>query len=66
MRRTWPFVLGFLLLSASSLGQSTSSESQGMQALVAEVQWIRAQSASSPLSLAGSGGDRCACLATPQ
>src|SRR6266478_3522199 len=41
MRRTWPFVLGFLLLSASSLGQSTSSESQGMQALVAEVRQLR-------------------------
>src|SRR6266566_4183583 len=29
-------------------------------------QWIRAQSASPPLSLAGSGSDRSACLATSQ
>jgi chromosome segregation ATPase len=41
MRRTWLFVLCFLLLSASGLGQSTSTESQGMQALVAEVRQLR-------------------------
>src|SRR5437773_297042 len=41
MRRTWLFVLCFLLFSASSLAQSTSSESQGMQALVAEVRQLR-------------------------
>ena len=41
MRRTWLFVPCFLLLSASSLAQSTSSESQGMQALVAEVRQLR-------------------------
>ena len=41
MRRTWLFVLCFLLFSASSLGQSTSNESQGMQALVVEVRQLR-------------------------
>ena len=40
MRRTW-FVLCFLLLPVSSLAQSASSESQGMQALVAEVRQLR-------------------------
>src|SRR6266566_7444081 len=40
MRRTW-FVLCFLLFPAPGLGQSTSSESQGMQALVAEVRQLR-------------------------
>src|SRR5205807_8070394 len=41
MSRPWVFVLCFLLFSASGLGQSTSSESQGMQALVAEVRQLR-------------------------
>lgn len=41
MRRTWFFVLCFLLLAASGFGQSTSSESQGMQALVSEVRQLR-------------------------
>ena len=40
MHRTWLFVLCFLLLPVSSLAQS-SSESQGMQALVAEVRLLR-------------------------
>src|SRR6266699_696780 len=41
MSRPWVFVLCFLLFSASGLGQSTTSESQGMQALVAEVRQLR-------------------------
>lgn len=41
MQRSWLFALSFLFLSASGLGQSTSSESQGMQALVAEVRELR-------------------------
>ncbi len=41
MRRSLFFVFCFLLLSASGLGQSTASESQGMQALVAEVRQLR-------------------------
>src|SRR5207249_276992 len=41
MSRPLVFVLCFLLFSASGLGQSTSSESQGMQALVAEVRQLR-------------------------
>src|SRR5258708_8228950 len=41
MRRTWFFVLCFLLLSVSSLAQSTPTESQGMQALVTEVRQLR-------------------------
>ena len=43
MRRTWVFVFSvcFLLLCTSGLGQSTSNESQGMQALVAEVRQLR-------------------------
>ena len=41
MRRTWLFVLCFLLLSVSSLAQSTPTESQGMQALVIEVRQLR-------------------------
>ena len=41
MRGTFLFVLCFLILSASGLGQSTASESQGMQALVAEVRLLR-------------------------
>ena len=42
MRRFWLFVFSacFLLFSASTLGQSPSSE-QGMQALVAEVRQLR-------------------------
>lgn len=43
MRRTWAFVfsVSFLFLCTSGLGQSTSNESQGMQALVAEVRQLR-------------------------
>lgn len=43
MRRFWPFIffVRFLFLCASSLGQSTPTESQGMQALVAEVRQLR-------------------------
>lgn len=43
MCRTWVFVFSvcFLLLCTSGLGQSTSNESQGMQALVAEVRQLR-------------------------
>lgn len=41
MRRTFLFVLCFLFLSASGLGQSTADDSQGMQALVAEVRQLR-------------------------
>jgi chromosome segregation ATPase len=41
MRHSLLFVFCFLLLSASGLGQSTASESQGMQALVAEVRQLR-------------------------
>src|SRR6266849_9411784 len=43
MHRSWLFVVGLLLLPISSpgLGQSNSSDSQGMQALVAEVRQLR-------------------------
>lgn len=41
MHRSWLFALSLLFLSASGLGQSTSSESQGMQTLVAEVRELR-------------------------
>lgn len=41
MHRSWLFVLVLLLISAPSLGQSNSSDSQGMQALVAEVRQLR-------------------------
>jgi DNA repair exonuclease SbcCD ATPase subunit len=41
MRGIALFVLGLLFLSASGAGQSTSSESDGMQALVAEVRLLR-------------------------
>ena len=41
MHRSWFFALSFLFLSASGLGQSTSSDSEGMQALVAEVRQLR-------------------------
>ena len=44
MRHTWFFALCFLLFSASGLGQSTPSaanDTQGMQALVAEVRQLR-------------------------
>src|ERR1041385_4159006 len=41
MRRSLFFVSCFLFLSVSGLGQSTASESQGMQALVAEVRQLR-------------------------
>lgn len=39
--RTWLFSLCLLFVSASGLGQSTATESQGMQALVAEVRQLR-------------------------
>jgi len=41
MRHSLLFVFCFLRLSASGLGQSTTSESQGIQALVAEVRQLR-------------------------
>jgi len=41
MHRIWFFALSFLFLSVSGLSQSTSSEPQGMQALVAEVRELR-------------------------
>ena len=41
MHRSWLLVLGFLLSSALGFGQSASSDSQGMQALVAEVRQLR-------------------------
>jgi chromosome segregation ATPase len=41
MHRAWLFALSFLFLSGSGFGQSTSSDSQGMQALVAEVRELR-------------------------
>jgi hypothetical protein len=41
MRRTWFFAFCFLFLCASGLGQSTATESQGMQALVVEVRQLR-------------------------
>jgi chromosome segregation ATPase len=41
MHRSWLFVLGLLFISAPALGQSTSSNSEGMQALVAEVRQLR-------------------------
>ena len=41
MHRSWLFVVGLLLISSPSLGQSNSSDSQGMQALVAEVRQLR-------------------------
>ena len=39
--RTWLFGLCLLFVSASGLGQSTATESQGMQALVAEIRQLR-------------------------
>lgn len=39
--RIWIFSLCLLFVSASGLGQSTSSEPEGMQALVAEVRLLR-------------------------
>ena len=41
MHRSWLLVLGLLFISAFGFGQSTSSDSQGMQALVAEVHQLR-------------------------
>ncbi|HVH70172.1 MAG TPA: hypothetical protein VNB49_03560 [Candidatus Dormibacteraeota bacterium] len=41
MHRSWLLVLGLLFISALGFGQSTSSDSQGMQALVAEVHQLR-------------------------
>jgi hypothetical protein len=41
MHRPWLFVLGLLLISTPALGQSTSSNSESMQALVAEVRQLR-------------------------
>lgn len=41
MHRSWLLVLGLSLISAPGLGQSPSNDSQGMQALVAEVHQLR-------------------------
>ena len=41
MHRSWLLVLGLLIISALGFGQSTSSDSQSMQALVAEVRQLR-------------------------
>lgn len=41
MHRSWLLVLGLLLIPVPSLGQSTSNDSQGLQALVAEVRQLR-------------------------
>ena len=41
MHRSWLLVLGLLLISAPAVSQSTSSDSGGMQALVAEVRQLR-------------------------
>ena len=41
MHRSWLLVLALLFISALGFGQSTSSDSQGMQALVAEVRQLR-------------------------
>ena len=41
MHRSWLLVLGLFFISALGFGQSTSSDSQGMQALVAEVRQLR-------------------------
>lgn len=41
MHRSWLLVLSLLLISAPAVSQSTSSDSDGMQALVAEVRQLR-------------------------
>jgi hypothetical protein len=41
MHRSWLLVLGFSLISGLALAQSTSTDSQGLQALVAEVRQLR-------------------------
>ncbi len=41
MHRSWIVVVFLLFLSEAGLGQSTSNDSQGMQALVAEVRQLR-------------------------
>ncbi len=41
MHRSWLLVLGFLLISGLAFAQSTSTDSQGLQALVAEVRQLR-------------------------
>ena len=41
MHRSWLLVLGLFFISALGFSQSTSSDSQGMQALVAEVRQLR-------------------------
>jgi chromosome segregation ATPase len=41
MHRSWLLVPGLLLISAPAVSQSTSSDSEGMQALVAEVRQLR-------------------------
>src|SRR6266436_7830537 len=41
MHRSWLLVLGLLLISAPAVSQSTSSDSGGVQALVAEVRQLR-------------------------
>jgi len=41
VHRSWIVVVCLLFISAAGLGQSTSNDSQGMQALVAEVRQLR-------------------------
>lgn len=41
MHRSWLLFLGLILISAPAVSQSTSSDSAGMQALVAEVRQLR-------------------------
>jgi hypothetical protein len=41
MHRSWLLVLDFLLISGLAFAQSTSTDSQGLQALVAEVRQLR-------------------------
>lgn len=41
MHRSWLLVLGLFFISALGFSQSTSSDSQGMQALVVEVRQLR-------------------------
>lgn len=72
--RTWLFGFRLLFASASGLGQSTATESQGMQALVTEVRQLRKDLQATNgyalkaqvlfLSLAISAGSRCASFGT--
>jgi hypothetical protein len=41
MHRAWLVILGLLLISAPSFSQSTSQDSQTLQALLAEVRQLR-------------------------